>query len=185
MKKQLLVITILIAGYTGTSHAMLIALAATAKDAHPRVLSVGEVEKTSRHKNLTAKSDNSSVVAVSKSEDDHVLTAKKAGTTTVRYFDKKNKQKYAHEVTVAGTSIPKSGLVMQAGNKAFFDNKDSDRFKQTNKKETDSGRAYFRTTKKDFLRIHAKKAGTVKFENTKTGDQYQLTVQPAEEKTSK
>jgi hypothetical protein len=166
MKKQLLIITLLLSGYVGTSQAM--KKEAGIKSFFPEVLKQGEAVEVDMHSGLKSKSDNSSIAHIIKTDFGQKVTGVRTGKGMFSFFDDKGNVKYTKPVEVAASSVSAIQSI-KVGEKKHAERKEGEKFIQTNLDEKDAGRVSINHKKNDLVSFLGRKVGRVEVESKDTG----------------
>ncbi|MFT6765427.1 MAG: hypothetical protein ACJAZS_000304 [Alteromonas naphthalenivorans] len=196
MKKQIIVLSIILLGSQTTSHpAMMLMIAASKQgDKKPKVLAPGQTTEVKVKKGKKLVSADPSKVSVHKDKDGKThVTAHGSGKTFLQevesFFegtkagikdnDKKKKEPKKHAIEVAQKTMPTS---MKEGDKVHVVVQKGHKFTQNNKKDDDAGDVKIKHKKLDadhhVVRIHATYDGdhAVKIENKETGTVHNMKV---------
>ena len=181
MKKQLLIITLLLSGYVGTSQAM-----REVRVVHnlPKVLKQGDAVQVDMHNGLKSQSDNSGVVHVSKTDYGHKVTAGRSGTAVLKFFNDKGVKRYSKTVTVAARSVDALRSV-KVGEKKYAQRKEDEKFTQTNKGKKDAGEVSIKHMRNGLVKVTGRKAGRVEVESQDTGAKNWILISPKQSFTIK
>lgn len=208
----MLMITLLLAGYAGTTHTMgLVVLHKMSQQDKDKLMVQGQKIKIKATKDHKFVSDDPSIASAKHHEGKtHIVTAHKPGKTFLEEIEedidgffagvsheldddtkksKKNKKRKGFKVEVAQNKFPKH---MKEGDKLHVAVNEGDEFNQDNKNNDDTGRIVTKHTtlkdlngaKRHIVRLHAKDDGdnAVHLFNSKTGETHHIMVHKKDDK---
>jgi hypothetical protein len=174
MKKQLLIITMLLSGYVGTSQAFIgVALLASQPQSVPRAIKQGKVYKVSKYKGKDVSFDRTGFIIVNKTKDGvHEFTGVKPGLVEMLVNGKRDRDIWVSYDNMQ--SIPNKAF---EGEAFYVANPNGDSFEQ---RKDDTGRANITNKKRigreTFVKVTPKEEGFVNIINQDTKDRKRIEI---------